>query len=342
MSFLALPRELRDKVYEELLVRPDGFWLKPPVAHGQFSSENPRTGRVRYGIANIETSLLYVNHQISAEAAETLYSRNIFHVPSPLSHFVQWLLRLPPQHRRAIRRLEFPQRLLMPLLFNNVEPWKRVLDIIAGRSPDVGAVPMQLTEVKISVPLDFQLYEPSPQLGLRKLLTNSEQFWWPAAKFFVGILMETPDKKRVEDISDTESKPTLARIELIYPSFENRGIPASQTPVFRPLTGPEAVDIEILEAVRMLRVPRNNQEDEGTEDEVLVKMMRSGTRGSDTKRAWKEFHAVEHIKSREKWDFHVDWEAGAEGSRLIITRRRGSDRVGGAGSLDRDIAQLQI
>lgn len=300
MSFLNLPRELRDKIYEDLLYKPGGFYLK-----------------VRSGQASIDTSLLYVNRQISAEAAETLYSANIFHVPSPLSHFVQWLSRLPRQHRQSIRRLEFPQRLFMPLLFNNVESWKQTLEIISGRSPSSGPAPMQLTEVSVQVPLDFQLYEPSPALGMRKLLTNSEQFWWPVLKYFVGLLMETPNTSSLLD-EKYEAKATLARLQLVYPHFENKGIPSWQTPVFKSLTGADAVHIEDLEAVRMLRVPRDGAEDQEAEDEVLVKMQRSGTRGSDTKRAWKDFHSLEAIRKREKWNFHVSWEKGAEGSRLTI------------------------
>ena len=313
MAFDSLPRELRDKIYEELLTRPTEVFFK--TSYDLRKSAHPRPWSPWF-----DTALLYANHQISNEAAKVLYSSNVFALPSPLTHFVKWLLRLPPRHRQSIRKLKIPQRLLMPLLFNNIGAWKQVYDIIGGRSPDCVSAPMQLHEVVIEVPLDFQLYEPSPALGLRKLLTNSEQFWWPAVKFFMSLLMEPSSVPATSEANNGVSEASLARLILKYPTFDNRGIPASHTPVFKPLLGPQAVDIETLEAVRMLRVPRQHPEDVGAEDEVLTKMMRSGTRGSDTKNAWREYHEMDTIRARDKWDFHVNWMAGAEGSHLIVTR----------------------
>lgn len=334
-GFLDLPRELRDNIYDQIIVSRSNVVFISTQTPGGHIGPGRLTGRIaRYGTTEyLDTALLYVCRSVSAEATHCLYSGNTFSPASTISQFVVWLRGLKESSRASIRKLDFMSRLFMPLLFDNTAAWKDLMRIVEG---EYGNEPMHLTSISVNVPMDFQLYQPSPALGLRKLLANSEQFWWPHLKFFVELFMN----------GRTTARPpcTITSIKLIFPSYENSGVSRVQAPTlrdleagnviqpnkgkwnveelhppsFKELDGPVAFDLEDLESVRRLRVPRVAEEDETEEEFILKEMMSSGTRSPFTRKAWNDFYAKPPRTDRELLDFDVRWQTGEAGKVLIL------------------------
>lgn len=309
-GFLDLPREVRNTIYGLLMVSRTSAVF---IAGETNKSGQPLAGRIkgritRFGAAEyLDISLIRVCRLVSAEAIECLYSANYFCPASTMSQFVTWLRSLSEQNRGLIRRLEFLQRLFMPLLFDNTYAWEDLKAIIKGQ---YGQQPMGLTNISAHVPMDFQLYKPSAALALRKLLTNSEQFWWPNLRFFVTLLMQARTSMQAPN--------TVLTVRLILPTYENKGLPEIQVPAMKELTGPDAFDLEELEAIHRLRVPRVDAEDAEDETLVLAKMLQSGTRSTYTRSAWREFDAQAGRAYRKSWDFVVRWQAGKVGEVLVL------------------------
>lgn len=310
--FLDLPREVRDNIYRHVVSSRHGV-VRIYGQGGYTGNANPGTikGRLwRYGAPEperMDISLLCVNKAVSAEALACLYSANAFHPASPLSHFVAWLRNLTEANRLMIRKLDLPQRLFMPLLFDNTAAWEDLETVIGGED---GAKPMELTSVSISVPLDVALYEPGPAVGLRKLISSAEHFWWPQVKFFVGLLMQ----RKVLP----EAPATIWFVRINLPTLHERGIPESHVPILKPLEGPNGLRLDQLDAIRYLRIPRVPAEDKPEELGIFEQMKTSGMQGRYTRQAWVDYHAAESKTSREPWDFHAHWKAGNEGEVIIL------------------------
>ncbi|PGH16929.1 hypothetical protein AJ80_04997 [Polytolypa hystricis UAMH7299] len=109
--FLRLPRELRDRVYKELLTRPDHdeLWIR-------FSPRNEvwwdatrycrcRGKREQLWATLLSLEILQTNKQVYAEAMRVLYGRNKVWIDAPPSRVIEFLTRLSPVGRESIRFL---------------------------------------------------------------------------------------------------------------------------------------------------------------------------------------------------------------------------------------------
>jgi hypothetical protein len=346
-TFLSLPRELRDKVYSEVLTASGVIYLSSPFRDPITNAllTKPRVkGRTtpfarRDGPEFLETALIYVNRQVSSEALETLYSTNTFCVPVPLSNFVYWLSHLPAKNRVCIRNLELVQRLFEPLLFDNTDAWSDLYHLISTTRH--GGQAMHLSKVTVLMPLDYTFYEPSPALSLQKLMSNSMLFWWPALKFFAGLLVGSSDSDTAVDLPRSSSShqptpgPSLFLLVLRFPDLARRGIPSSHAPVLVSFDGDTpTVQPERLEAVNILRVPRFPG-DTQAEAAVLSLLRQVRRRDRKTSSVWKDYHAREEIASRARLDFRACWFAGREGLELGMSNGRlrldGRNRIRGEG-----------
>jgi hypothetical protein len=111
--FLRLPRELRDRVYRDLLTRDEHreIWIRYSVHRELWWDATPYCkchGRGGYNPAaeKLTLGLLKFNKQIYAEALETLYGRNRIWVDATPRKSLEFLSRLPPTARYRIQYLK--------------------------------------------------------------------------------------------------------------------------------------------------------------------------------------------------------------------------------------------
>lgn len=304
ISFLQLPREIRDLVYAELLAASGGILFSPYGFHqhgpprlyhlkGRDASLARSETRRQASNAWLSTTILRVNRQVSEEAAEVLYGKNAFVFSAALVHTVQFFFALPAKHLRAIRHLTFQKRLFMPLYFDNSPSWEKLYPIIEQR--------MALDTVTLFPPLEPFMYDPSttatPAWRLRTLLADdAHQFWWPSAKFFASLLM-------------SHDHP-LKKIRLVWPGFEDKGL------AFPPRIK-ASLDVEALRVIQILRVPRR-EGDEVVEDGILESLKESGQHGAFTRRVWADWHDTIEAREAEKHAFVVRREKSGEGEGVVL------------------------
>ncbi|KAF1986123.1 hypothetical protein K402DRAFT_421346, partial [Aulographum hederae CBS 113979] len=100
-SFLTLPRELRDVIYDELF--SNSLW-GPGVIRIHFGGDDKTTKRLR-AMEPLPTSILRVNHQVSAEACASLFQRHTFSFLCTPRKIEQFLERLPARNRRLVSQV---------------------------------------------------------------------------------------------------------------------------------------------------------------------------------------------------------------------------------------------
>jgi len=122
VDFLMTPREIRDKIYRELLCPPDGIKLHHDV-HRCFREQNRM--KLEGEVDNIDigweddgpseasafsplpTAILYINRQTAAEASEVLYRSNRFKFNISANCVLKFLERFHSRHGYSSTILPF-------------------------------------------------------------------------------------------------------------------------------------------------------------------------------------------------------------------------------------------
>jgi hypothetical protein len=311
ISFFDLPLELRDIIYSHLLYCPSGLFFSPAFSFSsppsQHRSSYPVKGRNNALVKHetrrhsneawLPTSILYVSKQVHYEASEILYRQNNFIFQSPLQPISQFLTTLPLTVSSMIRHITFLKRSLMALHFDNFTAWRSLYPALQD---------MNLESVTVYPPLEVAMYNPHPAILFRAMFGEPNQFWWPALRFFVGLLMS--------------SRHSLKSIRLNYP-LTPTPIPAavlsaedlSSSPMSRTaLKDQQNVNVEDLIIIQRLRVPRY-ADDSSEEADIYANLKASGPHGMFTRRCWKEWYERPEVVNRIKWEFDVHWESKGEG-----------------------------
>lgn len=111
--FLHLPRELRDRIYHDLLTRYEHreIWIRYSVHRETWWDATFHckcNGRKGFNdiAERLTLGLLKVNKQVHMEAVQTLYGRNKIWIDAPPNKTLKFLSRLPPVVREKIRYLK--------------------------------------------------------------------------------------------------------------------------------------------------------------------------------------------------------------------------------------------
>lgn len=129
LTLLALPAELRLRIYELLLVSWFDPAQNPSWAVGKTCQKKVSLHMIRAPqYRTMEPAILQTCKQIYQEAISILYSRNVFYVTSPEEMF-SLMAQIGPTNVKYIRSLEIwvPYR-------SEILPWLRLLNTLSGKA----------------------------------------------------------------------------------------------------------------------------------------------------------------------------------------------------------------
>jgi hypothetical protein len=210
-----LPRQLRDKSYEYLLVNP--VLGQPEIGHGIYDSDG--NWGVKY---NLETTIIYTC-KISQETLKILYGTNIFSIYCFFRKRDYWYWPLPaisPLHRYERE----PREDAIPLLRNNVamgrvRRWIVVVSTYLSFSEQAFASPLlaQFCKVvKTSLPQSIEvLVVPRNIEGVEGLTLGSFQDVITVLEKPLGLIQNIPPSSiTFRDANKAELHPTFIDLQV--------------------------------------------------------------------------------------------------------------------------------
>jgi hypothetical protein len=181
---LRLPREIRDMILEEVLVHEHPIWIE---WNGKSPGENRRNRgscKVAPFFCNcwVEMAPFSVCRQLYNECLPLFWKKNTFEVDA-MPYCTQEFLRFQP--REAIRNLSqlsipYTPRIWLAEDHVPIIMWEMLLEWIQCN--------MTLGQLTIGVPPDWEK-SPEDEYYWDEVLQMNEDYWWPAARQFVSLLM---------------------------------------------------------------------------------------------------------------------------------------------------------
>lgn len=193
MSFLDLPREARNLIYDALLCPPDGVYLQSDAHSWAWASSN------RYGDSEedeeedddstdisqrekrsptasaaipVSTAIFYVSHLIQQEASQVFQGFNRFTYESAYTA-LEYLENPRPSFRHYIKDLAFTRRSTCADDGDPTQIWEPLCEFINRH--------MLLKSVTIQVPRDRSY--GTDKIKEAREAPDSEWYYWPALGF---------------------------------------------------------------------------------------------------------------------------------------------------------------